>query len=155
MTRSTVRLSGFDDVGRVLRQQLPKATGKNVLRRTAREALKPMADEAKARAPRMFGDLVKSITVGTRIAGAKRGSHQGGGRFRADAKAGVSMHMGPGRHPQAITQEFGTFSQPAQPYMRPAWDRHHRRALDIIATNLWSNIQAAVGRRAAKAARGR
>lgn len=149
-----VRLSGFQDVGRTLREHLPKATGKNVLRRTARQALEPMRATAEARAPRRFGDLVRSITIGTRVAGGSRAVHVGGGRIRAASKAGVSMHMGPGRHPQAITQEFGTFKEPAQPYMRPAWDAHHQEALDIIATNLWSNIKAAVERRARRAARG-
>lgn len=154
--RSLVRLHGFEDVGRTLREHLPKATGKNVLRRTAREALVPMRNAAEARAPRMFGHLVASIIIGTRVAGGgPRGVRaRGTGQFRAPASAGVSMHMGPGRHPQAITQEFGTFSQPAQPFMRPAWEAHHQEALRIIANNLWSNIQGAVARRARRAARG-
>lgn len=62
MATSHVRLEGFRELEAALRE-LPKATGKNVLRRVAKGALQPMADEAAAKAPRRSGALAYSIIV--------------------------------------------------------------------------------------------
>src|SRR3546814_3938596 len=48
------------------------------------------------------------IDVSTRLARSQAGDK--------GALALVEMYVGPGQHPQAITQEFGTFKEAAQPF---------------------------------------
>src|SRR3546814_9688575 len=74
----------------------------------------PIAKMARAIAPVDEGNLRESIDVSTRLARSQAGDK--------GALAPVEMYVGPGQHPQAITQEFGTFKEAAQPFMRPAWD---------------------------------
>src|SRR3546814_8806998 len=69
---------------------------------------------ARAIAPVDEVNLRESIDVSTRLARSQAGDK--------GALAPVEMYVGPGQHPQAITQEFGTFKEAAQPFMRPAWD---------------------------------
>src|SRR3546814_11688189 len=83
---------------------------------------------ARAIAPVDEGNLRESIDVSTRLARSQAGDK--------GALAPVEMYVGPGQHPQAITQEFGTFEEAAQPFMRPAWDAQRVHALDIIGTAL-------------------
>src|SRR3546814_13925652 len=73
-----------------------------------------IAKMARAIAPVDEGNLRESIDVSTRLARSQAGDK--------GALAPVEMYVGPGQHPQAITQEFGTIKEAAQPFMRPAWD---------------------------------
>src|SRR3546814_12841460 len=68
---------------------------------------------ARAIAPVDEGNLRESIDVSTLLARSQAGDK--------GALAPVDMYVGPGQHPQAITQEFGPFTEAAQPFMRPAW----------------------------------
>src|SRR3546814_16432384 len=70
------------------------------------------------------------------------------------ALAPVEMYVGPVQHPQPITQEFGTFKDAAQPFMRPAWDAQRVHALDIIGTALEIELDKAAKRYAKKVAAG-
>jgi HK97 gp10 family phage protein len=49
--------------------------------------------------------------------------------------------------------EFGTVHLPPKPFMRPAWDHHKADALDIVASELKKQIEAAAARIARKQAR--
>src|SRR3546814_3751776 len=60
-------------------------------------------------------NLRESIDVSTRLARSQAGDK--------GALAPVEMYVGPGQHPQAITQEFGTFKEAAQ---HPCRDQHRR-----------------------------
>lgn len=135
-----VRVEGLRELDRAL-GELPKATGRNVLRRTGVKALEPMAEAARTQAPVEFGDLKDSIAVSTRAPRRHR---------RAST---VEVYMGPGPHPQAITQEFGTFFHPAQPFMRPAWDGGKTELLESVKSDLAEEIGKAAQRLARKAAR--
>lgn len=144
------RLIGFEGLEAAL-VQLPKATGRNVLRRVARGALEPMADDARSNAPRNEGDLIASITVSEqRTRRAKR-------TFRWDRKNGLEMAMGPaaglGTLQYATHVEFGTVDTPAQPYMRPAWDSGQNAALEYVKDHLWEEIHRAAKRLERKGAR--
>lgn len=135
---------------------LGKATGKNTLRRVGRRMLQPMADDAKAAVRRRSGALADSIHVGTRLAPSQRGSANrrvGGGNFRADAKNSVTMHMGPGQQPQAITEEFGKFNQAPHPFMRPAFDAHADPAIRRAGEMLWDEVSKSITRQSRKAAK--
>lgn len=135
---------------------LGKSTGKNVLRRVGREALEPMAEDARAHARRRSGNMAGSIVVGKPLAKsqrAARGANIGGGQFRASRKDNVQVYMGPGQHPQAITEEFGKFNQAAHPFMRPAFDANADGVIDRVGDGLWPAINKAAQRAAKKAAR--
>jgi hypothetical protein len=154
----TVELTGFRELENALRG-LPKATGKNTLRRVARGALEPMALIAAARAPHRTGRLSYSISVSEkRTRRAKRSSTKFvGGRFMADPSKGIEMAMGPGAGLGTLTyasfDEFGTVDTPAFGYMRSAWDMGAQGALQYVIENLKIEIDKAATRYAAKQAR--
>lgn len=156
--RTVVRLEGFKELERALRE-LPKATGKNVLRKVAKGALEPMANMAKASAPVEYGDLRDSITVSsTRTARAKtKKARLVGSTFRSDPSTGIQMAMGPsagkGVLNYATFVEFGTVDAGAFPYMRPAWDSGAHPALEYIKANLKIEIDKAAKRYAKKLAK--
>src|SRR3546814_19499298 len=102
---------------------------------------------ARAIAPVDEGNLRESIDVSTRLARSQAGDK--------GALAPVEMYVGPGQHPQAITQEFSTFKEAAQPFMRPAWDAKRVHALDIIGTALGVELDKAAQRYDKQVAAGR
>lgn len=134
------KISGLKELERGL-SELKTATAKNVARRTLKEAGEPLARRMRALAPRDEGDLIESIDVSQRA-------------VEKPNIAPMEMYVGPGRHPQAITQEFGTWFHAAHPYARPAWDQTKMAVLDIIITLLGIEIEKAAARARRKAARG-
>lgn len=159
MAATNVATSGFRECEEALRN-LPKATGKSVLRRVAKARLEPMRADAEASAPREQGDLVAAIVVSekrTRRAKGSTSKYVGGGKFRASASTGISMAMGPssgkGVLNYASFQEFGTAKQAPNPYMRPAWDANAQAVLEGIGDDLWEAISKAAAKRAKKLAK--
>lgn len=147
MTR--VRLEGFRELEEAL-SKLPKATGKNVLRRVAKGALEPMANQASGMTPVETGKLAFNIAVSEKRTGRAR-------RFRTPGSMGITMAMGPvsgqGVLEYASFVEFGTNDTAAAPYMRPAWDAQSRPALEYIKDNLWREIDKASAKYARKLAK--
>lgn len=140
-----VRVDGLRELDTAL-GQLPKATGKNVLRRVLRLAAKPIEQAAEARAPKLTGRLETSINTGTRLNRRQRAM------ARKAGKSTVEIHVGTA-DPAGVPQEFGTFKEDAQPFMRPAWDAEKDGALTTIATELGGEIEKAAQRLAKKRAR--
>ena len=167
--KATVEISGMRELEAALAELGNQTQRRTVARRAARKALEPMAEIARALAPVRSGGLKDSIQVGTKVSGSNAASaafaqvmRSGGTREDAVAamrdarRAGsslVELHMGPGRQPQAITQEFGTSFHPPQAFMRPAWDQDSQAALDRIKVELWADIERTARRNAARAAR--
>lgn len=146
--KMVVKTRGFRELEKKL-SQLAEATGRNVLRRVAKGALEPMADEAARRAPEERGVLAFSIVVGE---GRTRRARTNFLRVR-----GIQMAMGPatgfGATYYAAHVEFGTIDTPAQPYMRPAWDTGKFKALEYVQDNLALEVEKAIGRVQKKAGR--
>ncbi|MFN8996384.1 MAG: HK97-gp10 family putative phage morphogenesis protein [Pseudomonadota bacterium] len=138
--RVRVRVEGLAEMDRAL-GELPKATGRNVLRRVGRARLEPIIEDAAKRAPRLFGNLNDSITVST-----KRPR-----RHRKESE--VEVYGGPTSLPQAHLQEFGTRHHGPQPFMRPAWDAGKDELLEGLAEDLANEIEKAAQRIARKQAR--
>ncbi len=136
-----VKIEGLRELDQAL-IALGKVTAKNAARRTLRKAAEPIRAAAVQAAPVDTGDLIKSVAVSTR--NPKRNKKQ----------SPIEVHVGPGRHPQAITQEFGTRDHSPQPYMRPAWAAEKGTALRLIKQTLTAEIMGAAKRQARKAARG-
>ena len=157
----TVRVDGLAALDRAL-GMLPKATARNVLRRTLDKAAQPIVVEAKRHAPVKTGTLRDSITASTRIK-----NKTGSAEYRSAMKAGLGKaaarsallaarrankgqgsfaetYVGPARGKGVIRYahivEFGSNDTAPQPYMRPAWDSTKDQALSIIKAELGSEI---------------
>jgi len=145
----TMKLEGFAELDREL-EKLTKAAGKGALRRALRTSAEPLAEKMRGGAPTDDSDLVDSIAVSTKLSPRQRGQHR---KMVRDDKASVEMFVGAGPLPQAHLQEFGTIHHAPQPWARPAWDSDKTAMLDRLKTELWTEIQKAVGRAERKAAR--
>lgn len=149
MAKKTVVVEGLRELDAAL-GDLPKATGKSVLRRVLKKAGKPIADAAAAKAPVLSGNLQISIGVSTKLTRRQSRIHR---QMFKDDRASVEMFVGAGGLAQATQQEFGNERHGPQPFMRPAWDGNKDRALEIIKTDLGDEIMKAAKRLARKAAR--
>jgi HK97 gp10 family phage protein len=161
MSGFKVSISGLQELDKAL-GELPKATARNVLKRTLIKAGEPIAERARQLVPVNTGHLRDSIIVSSRIKN-KVGSSEYSSAMRAglgkraavaalrtarrEAKGQGSFaetFIGPSRGKGVIAYahliEFGKFNAPAQPYMRPAWDSEKQRALDIIKSDLSDEI---------------
>lgn len=151
MAKTTVTIDGLRELDAAL-GQLPKATGKAVLRRTLKKAAKPIEDAGRNNAPLgPTGNLKASYGTGTKLTRRQAQLHRK--MFKSD-KASVEIFVGP-NDPADIQTEFGNEHQGAEPHLRPAWDGNKDQALEIIKTELGAEIMKAAQRLARKAARGR
>ena len=165
----TMRVEGLRELEAALADLGNVNTRRAVGRRVLRRAAQPLVDAAKAMAPRLTGNMAESIIASTRLAGGDAGRQAfarvmraGGSRaeavqalrdIRRASSSLVELYVGPGQHPQAITQEFGTSFHPPQPFMRPAWDQTQRPMIEDIKRELWADIQRSAARAARRAAR--
>jgi HK97 gp10 family phage protein len=129
-----IKLHGLKEVEQAL-GRVKTATARSKARRILKEAGEPIARAARNLAPRDEYDLVESIDVSPVLNRSQR-RQQPRGSF-----ADVEMHVGPTGLPQSILQEFGTFKEPAQPFMRPAWEANKEGTLRLIQDLLWVEIQ--------------
>lgn len=134
--QTKIKLTGMREVEKAL-AQVKHSTAKNKVRKILKEAGEPVARAARALAPRDEMDLAESIDVSPVLNKSQRRKQRKG------AFAQVEMHIGPSGLPQAVLQEFGTFKEPAQPFMRPAWDANQSKTLDLISALLWIEMQKA------------
>ena len=159
----TVSVSGLAELDDAL-GQLPKATARNVLKRTLNKAAQPIVDEAKRLVPVQTGRLRDSITASTRVK-----NKVGNAEFAAAMRAGLGKDaartalrnarraasgqgsfaetfIGPARGGKwgviryAHIVEFGSPRQSPKPYMRPAWEAHKTAALNLIKDELANEI---------------
>lgn len=157
----TMRVDGLSALDRAL-GMLPKATARNVLRRTLDKAAQPIVAEAKRHAPVKTGTLRDSITASTRIK-----NKTGSAEYRSAMKAGLGKdaarsallaarrankgqgsfaetYVGPARGKGVIRYahivEFGSNDTAPKPFMRPAWDATKDQALSIIKAELGTEI---------------
>jgi hypothetical protein len=144
-----VKVAGFKGVDQAL-AQLPKATGKNVLRRVGRPPMEEMANVAAQKAPERTGRLAFSISV------SEKRTRRAQTGFKSSS--GLQLAMGPaggfgGTLEYASFDEFGTVDTPAFGYMRYAWDTRAQPTLDYLEQNLWAEIERAAQRISNKRAR--
>lgn len=156
-----VKLDGFRELEKAL-AEVPKATGKSVLRRVGKGALEPMAQQAVGNAPIDEGDLRASIAVSekrTPRARTRTARQLIGGKWRSGPTTSIDIAMGPaggrGALHYATFVEFGTVDTAAHPFMRPAWEAGKMRALDYVKSNLKTEIDKAAARHARKLAKQR
>lgn len=138
-----VSVEGFRDLDRALKE-LPRATGKNVARRTLRNAGQPIADAAAAAAPVDQGHLRDSYAVSTKLNPTQRKQHR--------KRDPVEMFIGT-NDPAGVQTEFGNIRVTAQPHFRPVWDAGRHKVLQDIQKTLGKEIQKSAERLARKAAK--
>lgn len=142
--QTRVQLVGMRELEEAL-ANLRQPTAKSLGRRVLKEAAEPVARRARAMAPRDQGELIESIDVSPSLTRRQRATHA---KF-----ADVEMFIGPSGVVQGITQEFGTWFHPPQPFMRPAWEAEGMNTLDRIGAGLGIEIRKATARAERKAAR--
>lgn len=156
MSRNTVTVQthGFDALDAAL-AQFTKASARNILKRAAKEALEPMAEEMRQGAPEATangGRLKDAIAVSDKL-----GPRQKGMNRRNAAATFVEMHAGVadvgGAHlPSGVQQEFGNENHGPQPFMRPAWEREKMNTLDRLRAAIAAEIAKATARAQRRAA---
>ena len=149
---ATFKVEGLSELKNAL-LELPKATGKNVMRRVLKQRAQPIADSASSAAPaNKQGEddniiLRDSISVSTKLSKRQR-------RDAKDTKSYTEVYVGPSAKAfYAFMQEFGTSKFKPQPFMRPAWDSNKLTVLAGIKDDLWAEIKKASERLARKAAK--
>lgn len=154
-----LRLEGAKELDRVL-QGLAASTGRGITRRALTRALEPVAEAARALAPRDEGKLAAHIGVSSRL--TRRQAREMRGQTGRDVQF---MYVGP-EWASAHLVEFGTGPRfkksgqyvgvmPPQPFMRPAWDAKRDEVLARLTDDIRAEIDKTLARLAARAAKGR
>lgn len=177
-----LKVRGIDDLQAAL-DDLGKRLGRSVLERSLRRASAPMLAAAKSFAPYDEGDLEGSLKIvrqvssdpgkaafaATMQAGGDRAAARAALRtaYREQGGAVAELVLGPdladGGNLAHIV-EFGTGPRyqkngkyvgemPAQPFLRPAFDAESGPTIERLKPILMTEIEKAVQRRAARAAR--
>lgn len=143
--KADFKLEGAEELLANLRK-LTNATKRNQLRGVLKDAIAPLAQAVKARAPKRYGDLEKNLIVGTKLTK----------RQRSDAtKSEVQIHFGTA-DPAGMMEEFQlAHNQSSTPFFRPEWEGQKRSILDFIGREMGMRIQRAADRADRKKARGR
>jgi HK97 gp10 family phage protein len=147
--KTTVSISGLRELDAAL-GELPKATGRAVLRRIGIRAFAPVIATAKQLVPVDKGELRDSLKVATKLSRRQQQKHA---RAVAEGKASVMLYAGATSLPHAHLVEYGTANMPPQPFMRPAWDQEKDGVLATIKAELGGEIEKAARRLAVRAAR--
>lgn len=168
----TMQVEGLKELEAAL-MELPKATGKNVMRRALIAAATPIAAEAQLqiRVKRVRPAVVTSKVQFSSGNAGKRAFAEALSRGATRLEAGQAAHeanasatgegdnitsalvaVGPTRR-AFYGFEFGTVHLSPQPFMRPAWHITKANALETIQTQLKDEIEKAQKRIAAKQAR--
>jgi HK97 gp10 family phage protein len=145
----TFKMEGLDTTLANL-EDLSKATRRNALRRALLPAAEPIADTASRLAPVERGVLAFSVVVSTKLTQRHK-------KEQKDRESEVEVYVGPSAGQGALFYashvEFGTITNPAQPYLRPAWEGGKTKALNMIVRGLKTEVDKAADRAARKAAR--
>lgn len=131
--------------------ELKKATGKSAVRKALRESLEPLRSKMATLAPRDTGMTEDNIVIAAR---KKSGRSK---KAKAEGRNNVTLYVGPATKVtvRAQMQEFGTYKDPAQPFVRPAWDTEGPGIPALFADNLRPILAKAVKRTRARAAKGK
>lgn len=142
--KTTFKVDGLAELDRRL-ADLTQSAGKGVLRRVGRKALQPFDAAWRAKAPKLTRQMAESGSVGSKLTKSVRKA--------VERESSVEVFAGPGSNPQALQQEFGNHNHVAQPFVRPAWAETKGQALEIVRTELGTEIVKAAKRKARKDAK--
>ena len=145
-TTTSFKTEGFKDLDFAL-GEIGKVGARGVLRRVGKMALAPIASRMQSLVRVDQGQLRDSIGVGTKL--TKRQA-----KFaKKETKSFSETYAGAGGLAQAITEEFGTISQSAHAFARPAWDGGKAQVLTDVGDMMGVEIAKTAARQARKAAK--
>lgn len=143
----SVKIEGLQALDAAL-AELPKATAKNVLKRTLMKGADLVEAAAQQDAPKETGTLDRSVVEGTRLTRSQRDDGptlQADGSFLSAAKGYVAVFVGTAMSRGMFT-EFGTFKDRPQMWFTRAWESTKNEALEVISSMLGSEIEKAADR---------
>ena len=158
--KPTFEFKGGKDIEAALRNLADPKVIRRIGLFALRKAAEPMRDKAKQLAPKDVGDLEES----GKIAAAKR--RRGGDGDEAKVLIGIDQlvqppveiarkdgsgkYRDPGVAGVSVIKEFGApeSGQPAEPFMRPAFDAEKGPTPGRVAQEIWPPIQRAAKRKA-------
>lgn len=151
-----LKFEGAEDLEKALRGLGSDPAIRKALKDACVEALEPIAADARARARRRTGRMAEGIDVKAQLSRRQRAQ-----RSKPVGPDGAEAFVGAAPMGPAVLEEFGTAerhwksgkstgSQPAFPFMRPAWEAGWRPALDTFGKLLWASIAKVAKRLAAK-----
>lgn len=138
----TMTIIGLSDTAAAM-MELKTATARNQMRQALLAGGEVLAQAARSLAPVDQGWLRESIGASPKLSGRQASMHV--------PQAEVEVFVGPSSSPKAIVQEFGSFDQPPQPYMRPAWLRTQQAVLKRVTDEVIVRVHAALARARRKA----
>lgn len=155
------RIEGLKELKAGL-EQFKKSTQAGVLSRALRKAAKPMADEARKLAPKNTHELEKSIGISVVKTNAGKAAYAaamkaGANRAEAADAARTANQAAAGQGAKATVlvgtplwrahfPEFGTHTQPAHPYLTPAFHAHRNGVVKDLGQTLRKEIEATAKR---------
>ena len=153
-----VSTSGFKELEAKLRDIEKKTTRRTTGIRALMKAGEPMAERARLLAPKEEGDLERAIKlspVATGFNGRKGRRGGSGGQYGDTLEVFLGIDLSVNRRLSVYSrvQEEGNGKQPAQPYMRPAFESQKMQTVDRIRDQLRIEIDKAIGRQVRKRAR--
>lgn len=144
MAKQSFRIEGLKELDEALKE-LPRATARNVLRRTLIAQGEPIRADGERNAPKDKGGLKQSYTIGSKLSRRQKSQNK--------KESDVEIYIGPGPAAKGVQTEFGNAHQAPQPHLRPAFDANVKRVLDGIKNELAAQIEKARERLARKAAK--
>lgn len=131
------KLKGFSRVTRAF-NKLDGKLKKKHLRPALRAGAKVIKNAAQSLAPKDKGKLKSTM----KIRALKRSRKNFGVFIRTGTATELGIPNTPGRGYYPFTVEYGTDTQPAKPYMRPALMNNDERARKAVADRIWRGIKA-------------
>ena len=164
--KMSAKVDGLLDLDQALKdmaEDLGKRSAKGAARRALRAAAQPIHADMVSGAPAHVKD---SVDIGERLTPRQARQARFGGLDRSllELFVGVNYRFGM-RGRTAHLFEFGTAQREqastgrrtgrirAVPFVRPAWDANRMKALEILRTRLWVEIQKTTERARRKAER--
>lgn len=140
------KMEGLKELDKQL-AKLSRSAGKAALRKSLKNAAKPIVDRAQATAPEKTGDFKATIMASTKLNKAQKKLHK-----KQDCPATVELFVG-SSSPLAHLLEFGTVKMSPQPFMRAAFEAAMHEVVYILSKELAKNISAAIKRAERRAAK--
>lgn len=170
---SKFSFEGGKALEKALRAIEKTATARSTAEKALKVAAEPIAERARQMAPRDQGYLQESIKIATK-ANMGRGRTLRSRKDTVYAFIGIDGSVRPptqsktrrnkrktrflqnsgGVAAYAIFMEYGTWKDPPQPYMRPAFDGEKENAVKRIGPALWDEISKTAARAAKKTKKG-
>lgn len=150
----TLTVDGFDDLFKrmdEIREEIGKGKTDRIWRKALTAAMEPVLIAAKAAAPKDSGQMADHIYMKVQKPQAmdKAGKYYQGEMYMArvtvspvrdDTKYGMVLNKRgrfqtvlQGKHPIAVSQEFGNARTPAHPFLRVSLERNAGAVMDLLA----------------------